>query len=57
MTDDSQPNPPGEQPQEPYEPPQAEDLEVAEGTVVTVSGAAGTPPSDEQTDFEDAITR
>jgi hypothetical protein len=34
----------GEAPQKPYEPPLAEDLDVAEGTVVTASGVLKTPP-------------
>jgi hypothetical protein len=41
-----QPRESGEASREPYEPPLAEDLDVAEGTVATASGVAKTPPSD-----------
>jgi hypothetical protein len=36
----------GEAPDKSYEPPLAEDLDVAEGTVATSSGIQKTPPSD-----------
>jgi hypothetical protein len=45
-----QPRESGEAAPEPYEPPLAEDLDVAEGTAATASGASGTPPGDSGTD-------